>query len=113
MEEEEEPKEMKIFGNELDSHEVVDSDIKQFVDNPPQENVNGNNSFEVEYVDERVHLQDQDVDCATIVMGEDQLAPLSLMVKFLVCLVQVRVVGHSSMDMILLHGSTLNHLRKH
>ncbi|XP_058737236.1 BEACH domain-containing protein C2 isoform X1 [Vicia villosa] len=78
MEEEEEPKEIEISGNVLDSHEVVDSDIKQFVESPLQENVNGSNSFEVENVDERVHLQNQDVDCATTVMGEDQFEQVSL-----------------------------------
>ncbi|KAI5428885.1 BEACH domain-containing protein C2 [Lathyrus oleraceus] len=77
MEEEEERKEMKILGNELDSH-VVDSDIKQFVESPLQENVNGSSSFEVEHVDKRVHLQDQDVDCATTVMVEDQFEQVSL-----------------------------------
>jgi hypothetical protein len=70
MEEEEEPKEMKISGNELDSHGVVDSDIKQFVESPHQENVNGSSSSEAKHVDERVHMPDQDVDCATTVMGD-------------------------------------------
>lgn len=78
MEEEDEPKEMKISGNELDSHGVVDSDTKQFVESPHEENVNGSSSFEVEHVDERVHLQDQDVHCATTVMGEDQFEQVSL-----------------------------------
>lgn len=78
MEEEDEPKEMKISGNELDSHGVVDSDLKRFVESPHEENVNGSSSFEVEHVDERVHLQDQDVQCATTVMSEDQFEQVSL-----------------------------------
>jgi hypothetical protein len=78
MEEEEEPKEVKISGNELDSHVVVDSNIKQFDESPHEENVNASSSFEAEHVDERGHLPDQDVDCATTVMGEDQFEQVSL-----------------------------------
>nr|XP_027188541.1 BEACH domain-containing protein C2 isoform X2 [Cicer arietinum] len=78
MEEEEEPKEMEISSNELDSHGVVDSDIKQFIESPHQESVNASSSFEVEHVDEKVRLHDQSVDSATTVMVEDQFEQVSL-----------------------------------
>ncbi|XP_061339623.1 BEACH domain-containing protein C2 isoform X2 [Gastrolobium bilobum] len=78
MEDEEEPKEMKMSGNELDTHGVVDSGVKQFVESPHQENVNTSSSFEVEHADDRVHLQGQGVDSVTTVMDEDQFEQVSL-----------------------------------
>ncbi|XP_057435514.1 BEACH domain-containing protein C2 isoform X2 [Lotus japonicus] len=78
MEEEEEPKEIKISGNELDTHVAVDSGVKQFVESPHQENINASSSFEIENVDDRVHLQEQGIDSADTVMDEDQFEQVSL-----------------------------------
>ncbi|XP_027353371.1 BEACH domain-containing protein C2 [Abrus precatorius] len=78
MEDEEEPKEMKISDNGLDTQGVVDSGVKQSVESPHQDNVNSSSSFGIEHVDERVNLQEQGIDSVTTVMDEDQFEQVSL-----------------------------------
>ncbi|KAJ1413669.1 hypothetical protein SESBI_19492 [Sesbania bispinosa] len=78
MEEEEEPKEIKVSGNELDSDEVVDGGVKQFIENPQIENVNAGNDIGDEQAGERVHLQGHGIDSVTTVMGEDRFEQVSL-----------------------------------
>ncbi|KAK7340142.1 hypothetical protein VNO77_20836 [Canavalia gladiata] len=78
MEDEDETKEIKISGNELDNQGVVNSVVKQFVESPHQENVNSSSSFGVEHVDERVNLQEQGIDSVSMVMDEDQFEQVSL-----------------------------------
>ncbi|WVZ07755.1 hypothetical protein V8G54_021101 [Vigna mungo] len=72
MEENEETKEIKISGNELDTDEIVDSGVKQFIGSPHQQNVNSSSSVGVEFIDERANLQEQVIDSVTTVMDEDQ-----------------------------------------
>ncbi|KAH1155653.1 hypothetical protein GLYMA_18G223300v4 [Glycine max] len=78
MEDKEEPKEIKISGNELDTDEIIQSGVKQFVESPHQENVNSSSSFGVELIDEKENLQEQGIDSVTTVMDEDQFEPVSL-----------------------------------
>ncbi|TKY65579.1 Neurobeachin protein 2 [Spatholobus suberectus] len=78
LEGKEEPKEIKISGDELDTDEVVNSGVKQFVESPHQENVNSSSSFKVELIDERANLQEQVIDSLTTVMDEDQFEQVSL-----------------------------------
>ncbi|XP_019412873.1 PREDICTED: BEACH domain-containing protein C2-like isoform X2 [Lupinus angustifolius] len=78
MEDEEESKELKISGNDIDTPEVVDSGVKQFVQSPHQENVNARSNIGVEPIDERVHLQELSIDSATTSMHEDQFEHVSL-----------------------------------
>ncbi|XP_028247923.1 BEACH domain-containing protein C2-like [Glycine soja] len=78
MEDKEEPKEIKISVNELDTDEIVESGVKQFVESPHQENVNSSSNFGVELIDERETLQEQGIDSVTTVMDEDQFEPVSL-----------------------------------
>ncbi|KAK7256659.1 hypothetical protein RIF29_30113 [Crotalaria pallida] len=78
MEDEDEPKGLIISGNDSNTHEVVDSGIKQFGESPHQENINARSSIGVEHVDERVNLQGQSIDSATTSMDDDQFEQVSL-----------------------------------
>ncbi|XP_068488432.1 BEACH domain-containing protein C2 isoform X2 [Phaseolus vulgaris] len=77
MEEMEETKDIKI-SNELDSDEIVDSGVKQFIESPHQENVISSSSVGVELIDERDNLQEQVIDSVTTAMDEDQFEQVSL-----------------------------------
>ncbi|XP_061347009.1 BEACH domain-containing protein C2-like [Gastrolobium bilobum] len=78
MEEEEEPKEIQISGNELDSHEVVDNGVKQFVGSPQKENADVGSDVGDEQGDERVPIQGHGIDPVTTAAGEDQFEQVSL-----------------------------------
>ncbi|XLR20241.1 hypothetical protein S83_048153 [Arachis hypogaea] len=78
MEDEEELKEVKLSGNGLHPHEVVDSGEKEFVDSLDQENVIATHSIKVDDVDGRVGLQGQSTVSAPTLMDEDQFEEVSL-----------------------------------
>ncbi|XP_057754842.1 BEACH domain-containing protein C2 [Arachis stenosperma] len=78
MEDEEELKEVKLSGNGLHPHEVVDSGEKEFVDSRDQENVIATHSIKVDDVDGRVGLQGQSTVSAPTLMDEDQFEEVSL-----------------------------------
>ncbi|KAK7349608.1 hypothetical protein VNO77_07099 [Canavalia gladiata] len=77
MEEEEEPKEIKISENKLDSREVIDRGVEQVFESPQKDNVNAGSDTVDEQANERVYLQGHGIDSVTTVTDVDQFERVS------------------------------------
>nr|XP_027192624.1 BEACH domain-containing protein C2-like isoform X2 [Cicer arietinum] len=78
MEEEEESKEIKISGDGLDNHEVIDSVGEQLDESHQKENVNAGSGIGDEQANERVSLQGHEIDFENTVTNDNRFEQVSL-----------------------------------